>query len=129
MKYPAHIYATALAKAIAAAPSEKAEQIAKNFISLVQRNGDASSLRKILEETSRYVRRDSGIRKVTIESARELSAQNKKEIAKFVKPGDIVVENINPELVAGVRVIIDDELQLDETLKGKLDKIFSDIQN
>ena len=41
----------------------------------------------------------------------------------FIKKGDIVQEKINPALVAGVKIIVDGNRQLDLSLLSKLNKI------
>jgi F0F1-type ATP synthase delta subunit len=128
MRYPAHIYARALAEVVETTKPEDTDLVVRNFLDMVRKNGDEIHLEKILEETARFARKNGGIRKIVVESARELSSRNRKEIAGFTKPGDVMVENINPELIAGIRVVINDELQLDGTLKGKLDKVFENIQ-
>jgi F0F1-type ATP synthase delta subunit len=127
MRYPTHIYARALAEVIETTKPQDEANIVKNFMDLVIKNGDGMHFEKILEETARFARKNSGIRKIVIESARELTPRNKKEIDSFTRPGDVVVETVNPELIAGARIVIDDELQLDGTLKGKLDKVFANI--
>lgn len=127
MKYPAHIYAKALAEVIVGAKgkSEKVQDaIVANFIALVRRNGDEAHLRKLVEEAARFTRGKSGVRKVTIGSARSLTPARKKALQHFINSGDVVEEVIDPELVAGVKVIVNDELQFDGSLKGKLDKLF-----
>jgi F0F1-type ATP synthase delta subunit len=124
MKYPVKIYAEALAQSTAAvAPADEAA-IAKNFLELVNRNGDGPHLGKIIEEAARILRGKLGIRKVSFESARPMSPAQKKEMHAFAGPCDIVEERIDPSLVAGVRIIVDDERQFDGSLKGKLDKLF-----
>lgn len=127
MKYPGYIYAKALSDAIAGAENKSAaerEKIAENFIAMVRRNGDEMHLPKILEEAARFVRGKRGIHKVTIESARPLKPEQKKSLRQFIKEGDVVEEHINPELIAGVKIIVNDERQFDGSLKGKLDKLF-----
>lgn len=127
MKYPAHIYARALAGVIAEVKgrSEKEQDaIVAHFIALVRKSGDEAHLRKIVEEAARFVRGKSGVRKVTIETARLPGAAQRKALQHFIKSGDVVEENIDPELVAGVKIIVNDEQQLDGSLKGKLDKLF-----
>lgn len=125
MKYPAHIYAKALAEAIVATKGKAAEDaVVRNFIALVRRNGDEGHIRKLVEEAARMVRGKSGVRKVTIETARPSSEAQKKALRQFIKGGDIVEERIDPSLVAGVKIILDDELQFDGSLKGKMDTIF-----
>jgi F0F1-type ATP synthase delta subunit len=123
MKYPAHIYAKALAGAITA-PGARAEAIAKNFMALLAKNGDEGHAKKILEEAARFARGQEGIHKIVLESARPLTAKQKKELTQFVKPSDVIQERVNPELVAGMRIFIDDEREFDSSLKGKLDTIF-----
>ncbi|MGC9599522.1 MAG: F0F1 ATP synthase subunit delta [Minisyncoccia bacterium] len=127
MKYPAHIYAKALAEVIVAAKGESGaaqDAIVRRFIALVRQNGDEAHLRKLVEEAARFVRGKSGVRKMTIETARSLPATQKRALRALTKQGDVIEEKIDPELVAGVRVLINDELQFDGSLKGKLDKLF-----
>lgn len=125
MKYPPHIYAKALVEVLSApaGPHKRSDaEVAKNFLALVQRNGDERYLRKILEEASRFARGKSGVRKVTIESARALGPSQKEAVAHFTKPGDVVEERIDPDLIAGIRIILNDELQFDGSLKTKLNR-------
>jgi F0F1-type ATP synthase delta subunit len=127
MRYPTHIYAKALAH-VAMDPKAKGyADIAKNLLALLRKNGEEARARKILNEAGRLARRKSGIRKVTVESARRLGPSHEKMVGTLTKPGDVVQKDISPELVAGIRVIIDDELQFDGSLKGKLDRVFKDI--
>lgn len=127
MKYPAHIYAKALAAIIADAEKRDVkdqDRIVQNFIALVRKNGDEPHIRKLVEEAARMARGKAGLRKVTVESARPLGAAQRKTVGRFMKAGDIVEEEVDPELVAGMRIIINDEMQFDGSLKGKLDKLF-----
>jgi len=131
MKYPAHIYAKALAEVIGD-PSRKISEketaaIVKNFLELVRANGDESHLRKILEEAARFARGKAGIRKVSVESARALSTAQEKEVAKFLTAADVVERTIDPALIAGIRILVNDEMQFDGSLRGKLDKVFRNI--
>ncbi|HEX4103979.1 MAG TPA: F0F1 ATP synthase subunit delta [Candidatus Paceibacterota bacterium] len=125
MKYPTHIYAKALAEVIVTAKKGEEAKVAANFIALVRKGGDEVHLRKIVEEAARFVRGKSGVRKVTIGMARTLTAGQMKTVKSFLKAGDVVEERIDPALIAGIRITLDDELQMDGSLKGKLDKIFA----
>lgn len=123
MKYPATIYAKALVEVLADAGKAGVKdepRFAENFLALVRRNGDEMHLRKILDDASRFARGKSGVRKVTVESARALSPKQKDAVATFIKADDIVEERVDPELIAGIRIILDDELQFDGSLKKKL---------
>lgn len=126
MKYSVHTYAKALVEAIED-PKVKDDAIEKNFLAVVRKYGDESHFRQILEEASRLARGKSGIRKVTVESARSLSDSQKKILAQFMKPQDEVEERIDPELVAGIKITVNDELQFDGSLKTKLNKVLGSV--
>lgn len=124
MKYSVHDYAKALDGAVAA-PKANDAAIAKNFLALIRRNGDESRLEKILDEAARLARGKHGVREVTIESARPLTASQESAAKNFLKSGDMVNYAIDPTLVAGVRIIMNDETQFDGSLKSKLDTLFN----
>ena len=131
MKYPANIYAKALVEVLADAEKAGAKdtvrnneaRFADNFLALVRKNSDEMHLRKILEEAARFARGKSGVRKVTVESARALIPSQKALIAHFVNPGDVVEERIDPDLIAGIKIILNDEMQFDGSLKNKLNRV------
>ncbi|HUC31553.1 MAG TPA: F0F1 ATP synthase subunit delta [Candidatus Paceibacterota bacterium] len=130
MKYAPHVYAKALVEVLSDTKSTGAKDdavIAKNFIALVKKNGDEAHLKKILEEASRFARGKSGVRKVAIESARALQPSQRKAVEHFIKPGDVVEERIDTELVAGIKIILNDELQFDGSLKHKLDRMLGSV--
>ena len=130
MKYQAHIYAKALVEVLGDTAKTGAKDdalIAKNFLELVARNGDAGHLKKILEEASRFARGRSGVRKVTIESARTLNAAQMETMKRFMKEGDVVEKRIDPNLIAGVRITLNEELQFDGSLKNKLNRALGAI--
>lgn len=125
MKYSPYWYAKALAAAIADVKDKRGQdEIEKNFIALVRKNGDEARLRKIVEIAARLVRGKQGIRKVTIESARTLLPAQEKLLDSFLSPGDVVEREVDEELIAGIRIILNDELQFDGSLRGKLERIF-----
>jgi len=127
MKYSPHIYAHALAQAIIAAKGADHDGIAKNFLALVRKNGDETSLRKIVAEAERLIHKESGARKVTIISARPVKHSAEAMLKSILKPGDAIEEKIDPRLIAGIKILINDESEFDGSLKGKLDAIFSNV--
>lgn len=126
MKYSVHTYARALVEAIED-PNISDSVIEKNFLALVKKYGDEGHLARILEEASRLARGKSGMRKVSIDSARALSASQKEHLAQFIKPHDEVEERIDPELIAGIKITVNDELQFDGSLKNKLNKVLGSV--
>jgi F0F1-type ATP synthase delta subunit len=126
MKYAPHIYAKALVEVLSApaGPGKKNDgELAKNFLAFVRKNGDEGHLKKILEEASRFARGKSGVRKVTLESARALQPAQRAALARFIKPGDVVEELVDPDLIAGIKIVVNDEMQFDGSLKSKLSKV------
>ena len=127
MKYSVHDYAKALDAALAEAGTltpAKSETIGKNFLAIVRRNGDEGRLKKILEEAGRLSRGKQGTREITVVSARALAKPQEKLLQQFVKPSDAVRYEIDPDVIAGIKIIVDDEMQFDGTMKAKLDNIF-----
>ncbi len=123
MKYSPHIYAKAFVEALGEHPSpEKERARIKNFIALLVKNGDIGRARKILESAKKMIREKEDRRSIVIETARLLSARGLAE--EILKPSDVVEEKIDPELIAGVRITINDELQFDGSLRRKLNELF-----
>lgn len=133
MKYSVHDYAKALDAAIAdvvGQPTAKQEAVAKNFLELVRRNNDESGFKKILQEAARIARgrkREGALRQVTVQSARSLNKAQEKMLGGFLRETDVVNYQIDPSLVAGVKIVVDDEMQLDGTMKAKLDSLFGAV--
>lgn len=125
MKYSPKLYAQAFSK-LAAGPLVKTEEtrLVKNFFEVIKKNNDTHQLKKIFEETEKLLRMKSGRRKITIESARKVNHIGAR-LKNFLKPDDIIEEKTNPELIAGVKIIVNDESQFDGSLKRKIGKLFS----
>ncbi|HVO28428.1 MAG TPA: F0F1 ATP synthase subunit delta [Candidatus Paceibacterota bacterium] len=123
MKYSVHDYAKALDEALAN-PKVDHAAAAKRFLALASRNGDEVRLKKILDEAARLSRGRNGLREVLVESARPLTKAQQAMLAKFLKPGDVVKYEIDPDLIAGVKLIVNDERELDGSLQRKLDIMF-----
>jgi len=127
MKYPQDIYAEALSEVLAAPLSlHKEKQVIKNFLSLVQKNNDGYLLKKIIDQTEKRLRARTGVRRVVIETARPQYSL-KTKLSSLIRESDIVEEKITPELLAGMRVTIDETMEFDNTLKRKIDKLFRNL--
>ena len=124
MKYSVKSYAQAFVRALEN-PKPDHGAVVKNFLAIVERNGDGVRLKKILDEAGRLARGKNEAREVVVESARPLTGAQKKTLRTLVKPNDIIREKIDPALVAGIKIIVNDEMQFDGTLKAKLDSLFT----
>lgn len=122
-KYSVKDYARAFA--LAAKEGKDEAKMVRNFLSLIAKNGDASKLRKIFTEAEKLVRADAGLKKFSIETARPLAKELQSKLRSLADKKDVLEEKVVPELVAGVRLTINDELQFDATLARQLQKMFS----
>lgn len=120
------LYARALAEVVLETEKngERASAVSANFLKLIEKNGWQKQANEILELTEDILLKERGNKKIVFETARRISEQNKSLLKSFVKEGDVVKERINPELIAGVRVIVNNEKQFDNSFISKLQKIF-----
>src|SRR3989344_8134749 len=91
----------------------------KDFLRVIEKNGDFSRLEKIVTAIEELVTKEAGGRMVHLEFARE-----HEHIKKFkFSPKDHVKISINPTLIAGVRVTIDGSSELDQSFKRKVNQL------
>ena len=122
MKYSVNNYVEAFVETLAA--SDKKDQVITNFIKLLKKTGDIKHSKKIFEAIHKKLVNSDGGKWVDIDTARELSeAKLKPLISKFSKKDHINL-NINKGLIAGVRVTVNGEDELDNSLNKKLNKLF-----
>jgi F0F1-type ATP synthase delta subunit len=124
MKYRTADYGKALAEAIRDGKAKDSD-LQKNFLGLVRKNGDEARLPAILAHAEMILRRGTGERKLVVESARPLSPAARKTLQKIIQPKDAVEEKLNPDLVAGVRITVNEEMQWDGSLARKIQKLFA----
>jgi F0F1-type ATP synthase delta subunit len=121
MKYNYKIYAKALVSALDEAQDlAQKEKIIKNFLSLIQKNKDPRQLKKIIDFASKIIYKKEGRQRIILETARP---QNnlKNLFQKFFNEKDIIEEKINPNILAGIRIVINDEKELDFSFKKRLE--------
>ena len=124
MKYSPSIYAKALSEvAIDPTADKRANVLVKNFLKLVEKNNDQHQLKKIFQETEKLVREKTGKRKVVLETARPIKKLDS-AVKKIIKKGDILEEKINPDLIAGLKIILNDEKQFDGSMAKKIKQLF-----
>lgn len=125
MSHSPELYAKAFAYAVRDASKAHETALVKNFVKAVNRRGDMRLLKKIITLVEGYMAAEKGGRMVVVESARLLPLYAKKELLSRFAKNDIVREKIKTELVAGVRIIINGERELDCSFKGAVEKILA----
>lgn len=136
MKYTPSQYAKAFARTLseiekktqldAEGREREEEKLVKNFVSVIEKHGDASAARKILEATIKAARAVKGGRMITFITARQYKSSLHDKFRKILRSRDTIQEKIDPSLVGGVKILVDDYMQFDGSLKRKMDKIFTD---
>lgn len=127
MKHKAKIYAKTLADIATTKPAGEGgvklsdDQIVKNFLKLLEKNGDMKKAKDIVALAENMFIKKTGRRKILLESARKV---DKKEILQNLeRQGDIVQEKIDKDLIAGIKITINDK-QLDFSMRKKINELF-----
>lgn len=122
MKFSSKIYAKVLLEMISEKKDKNEKKIIDNFFKILEKNRDLKKAKEVISLIEKMYFKKIGKRKVELETARKIDYKNLG--GNFLKESDIIEEKINPDLVAGIKIIINDEKQLDFSLKNKLDSIF-----
>ena len=97
------------------------QKIVENFLKLLEKNGDMKKAKDIVALAENLFIKKTGRRRIILESARKV---DKKEILKsFERQGDIVQEKIDKNLIAGIKITINDR-QLDYSMRKKIQELF-----
>src|SRR3989344_841986 len=124
MKSKPKIYARVLVDVMMSKKNTGNEKkIVDNFLKLLKKNVDVKNAMEIIRLAEVFILQKTGNKKITLETAREIGRKN--IFKEIVRRHDIVEEKIDPELIAGIRITVNGEKQLDFSLKNKLDKIFN----
>lgn len=125
MNYSPKNYSQALCDAVLSAKNGgEQDKFIRNFLDLLRKNRDQRKISDILALSEKIISHRTGVRKIVVESARPLSARNKKMIEDIINPGDNVERKVNKDLVAGIKITINDEMQLDGSFSKKIKNIF-----
>lgn len=117
----ANTYAKALVEIMISVPGQQ-EKLLRAFVRLLQKNGQTHKIREIISLARNRYAKKTGQRNIIIESARKVNV--KSILKKLQREGDNVQEKIQPELVAGLKITVNSEAQLDFSLSNRLDNIF-----
>jgi len=123
VKNKVKIYAKTLAEEILAGKLNNKE-IIKSFVKVLAISGLLSKSKEVLEMAESFVLEAQGKRKIVLETARKVAPSQRKLLDGVVRKGDIITEKINSELIAGVKIIINNSKQFDASMQSKLRDIF-----
>jgi len=126
----AKLYAKVLAEILLKKVSDAdGKKITNNFVKLLVATGYERKAKEILDMCEDIIFAGQGKKKITFETARKTTAGQKKLLEKILNEGDVAKEKINPELIAGIKIIINDSQQFDASMQSKLQNIYGRRNN
>lgn len=125
MRYSPSHYARALVEALDAASGRARPETIRRFVLLLRKRGALRHLGRILNECEKLILRRSGKRKVEIQAAAPLGADVRRIIRRTLGKNIVATETVRQELLAGVRIIVDDEILIDASAKQQIEALFS----
>lgn len=120
MKYSMNNYVGAFTQAIG---KVSRDEVVSGFVRLLKKTGDIKHSKKILEAIHKKLVNEKGGKWVNVETARE-SSLKKISLKHSFSDKDHLELSINPELVAGVRITVDGQEELNNSLQNKLNRLF-----
>jgi len=126
MNYNSRLYAKAFTEAVLEKKTAAdVDKCIANFLGLIRKNRDQRKLKEIVFLADKMIGQKTGYKKLVVESARPLSKENEKLIGSFAKSKDHIERKINPSIVAGLKVIINDEMLLDMSFARRIKNILN----
>ncbi|MDO8752086.1 MAG: F0F1 ATP synthase subunit delta [Candidatus Wolfebacteria bacterium] len=122
-------YARVLEKLMSDVESEESlSEKTRGFLAYVKEKNNTPLLGKIVQELERKWQKD--IRNIHIETGRKSKENDrvKERVLELVKKKDArgrVTESINPRLISGVKITVDDNYRVEASLEGALNQMFN----
>lgn len=124
MRYRPEHYARAFAELVGETPPERHRALIRRLVATVARRGDLDRIGLVLRLVEQELVRRRGGRWVTFEFARPAPERRLATLARALARRDRIEAKVTPELIAGVRVTIDGERELDLSLRRALRALF-----
>ena len=113
-------YATALFESLKEAKPSEQDMVIRSFAGILAKNYDRALFAKIAMQIKKLERAHAGAHDVVVTSARQLDRSVIKEIGEKVGKNSRIREVIDPWVLGGMKVLINDELVIDGTYKTRI---------
>lgn len=124
MKYRPEQYAEALLAACQEKSDEEQKRIVKRFVELLVRHQATGKTHAICEGYEKLVLQKEGMRSVRLETTGGVSEKLKNEIHSILGKHIYIEEVANPDLLGGVKIIIDNEILIDASARRQMEDLF-----
>src|SRR3990167_1033287 len=125
MKYPMRVYREAYLKAIDNKSPAVERRITARFLSRLVRDRALSKIGQIEKGIRRAHMKNSGRSEIAVESAAKFDPKYRRELARMFGEHALIRETVSPDLLAGARILVDDELLIDATGRKVLRDMFT----
>ncbi len=128
MQNKARLYAAVLAASLAKTQSGKEvqERIVR-FKEILKKRGDLKIAGRVMQEFSKAWKAAQGTQAVLVSAKRSTNGAKEKISSLLEKKGFHVQEEIRPEVIGGLAILLGAEFLIDGTLRAKLDKMWSSL--
>lgn len=124
MRYSVKQCAAALVAALRQKPDSEQKKTVRRFLFLLRKHGLWQRRMFILKEAERQYLRERNASKVVIASAAPVAPKTRQEIKRIVGRNAFWQETIEPGLLAGLKILINDEMLIDATGKRQVERMF-----
>ena len=120
MKYTIRQYAEALNSALKGKEAAERKKVVGRFLNILRKHRDSARLGRILKEVELLYLKESGLRKVRVEAASPVTDDIRQKVKEILGGKIYLEEEVNPELLAGLRILVDEELFIDASAKRRI---------
>ncbi|MBI3420836.1 MAG: F0F1 ATP synthase subunit delta [Candidatus Sungbacteria bacterium] len=113
MRYTPKQYATTLLAALHRKSTEERRQIIANFAAVLHRHRMWAQRKRVLAEVEKLAVRQSGLHKLLVSSAAPLDPKIQQELSHIFHDKVLMATRVIPDLLAGITILLDDELLID----------------
>lgn len=124
MKYRITQYAEALDRALEDKKPDEQKKVIRNFLNLLGRHRMLTRLNHIVHAYERHALKRQGLRKIIMEYAGGDAEAMRSEIEKMFRSKVLIKAVNNPAILAGVRLLVDDEILIDASARRQMYKMF-----
>jgi F-type H+-transporting ATPase subunit delta len=128
MKVSVKKYAYALANALKDETDvNTVNQRVSNFLQILKKKGELNILKDFITTFKKIWRKENNMIKVEVTLPKELNESEetelKSQLEKSLNKEVIIEKKINPKVLGGMKLVIEDEIILDNTLTNRLSNL------
>lgn len=121
-------FAKALYQIVKDLPKEKMPEVAKEFLSVLQKNSKLKKIEYILTEFEAYAKKQSGIKTIELETVHPVENKTLEKIKQIFGKESEISQTINKEMLGGIKIKVDDTVY-DASLKTQLQRLKQSLIN